>query len=255
MVKPLEGRHALVTGANRGIGAAIARRLSADGARVTLLVRRAASAVEVLASLPAGTGVVEADVTDARQVAMACEAATREVPVDLLVNNAGAAESAPFARTDDALVARMFAVNYHGPLACTRALLPGMLARGHGRVVNIASPAGLTGYPYVTAYVAAKHALVGLTRALAREVATKGVTVNAVCPGFTDTDLVTASVDRIVVSTGRSADDARTALVSGNPQGRLVHPDEVASAVAWLCRDDAAAVTGQAIMVAGGELA
>lgn len=254
-MRPLEGRHALVTGANRGIGAAIARRLSADGARVTLLVRRTDSAADVVALLPAGTVVVEADVTDAHQVSAACEAASRNVPVDLLVNNAGAAESASFTRSDDALVARMFAVNFHGPLACTRALLPGMLARGHGRVVNVASTAGLTGYAYVTAYVAAKHALVGLTRALAREVATKGVTVNAVCPGFTDTDLVTASVDRIVAATGRSVADARSALVAGNPQGRLVHPDEVASAVAWLCRDDAAAVTGQAIVVAGGELA
>lgn len=219
------------------------------------VARRTASAAEVLASLPAGSVVVEADVTDAGQVARACEAASLTDAVDLLVNNAGAAESAPFARSDDALVARMFAVNDHGPLACTRALLPVMLARGHGRVVNIASTAGLTGYPYVTASVAAKHALVGLTRALAREVAMKGVTVNAVCPGFTDTDLVTASVDGIVASTGRSVDDARLALVSGNPQGCLVHPDEVASAVAWLCRDDAATVTGQSIMVAGGELA
>jgi NAD(P)-dependent dehydrogenase (short-subunit alcohol dehydrogenase family) len=254
-VSPLAGRHALVTGANRGIGAAIARRLAADGARVTLLVRTRASADGVLCDLPSGTAVVEADVTDADAVGRACAEAQAMAPVAILVNNAGAAESAPFARTDAALMRRMFAVNFDGAFAATHAVLPAMLSARHGRIVNIASTAGLTGYPYVSAYVAAKHALVGLTRALAREVAARGVTVNAVCPGFTDTDLTTASVDRIVASTGRSAEEARAALLSGNPQQRLVQPDEVASAVAWLCRDDAAAVTGQAIAVAGGELA
>ncbi|MBI3791158.1 MAG: SDR family NAD(P)-dependent oxidoreductase [Gemmatimonadetes bacterium] len=251
----LVGRHALVTGANRGIGAAIARRLSRDGATVTLLVRRRGSADAVLQELPGGTAVVEADVTDAEAVSRACAAAAAIAPIDILVNNAGAAESAPFGRTDAALLARMFAVNFNGAFAATHAVLPAMLAARHGRIVNIASTAGLTGYPYVSGYVAAKHALVGLTRALAREVATRDVTVNAVCPGFTDTDLTTASVERIVSSTGRSAEEARAALLAGNPQQRLVQPDEVASAVAWLCRDDAAAVTGQAITVAGGELA
>lgn len=251
----LAGRHALVTGANRGIGAAIAQRLATDGARVTLLVRSRASANAVLATLPAGTLVVEADVTNTEQVSRACEAANAAAPVDMLVNNAGAAESAKFADSDDALFDRMLNVNFRGAVLTTRALLPGMLARRFGRVVNIASTAGLTGYPYVTAYVAAKHAVVGLTRALAREVAAKGVTVNAICPGFTDTDLVSASVERIVASTGRSVDDARAALVSGNPQGRLITPAEVASAVAWLCRDDAGSVTGQAIAIDGGELA
>ena len=149
----------------------------------------------------------------------------------------------------------MLRVHLHGPVLATRALLPGMLARGFGRVVNVASTAGISGYPYVTAYVAAKHALVGLTRALAREVASKGVTVNAVCPGFTDTDLLSASVARIVSSTGRTVDQARAALVAGNPQGRPVQPADVASSVAWLCREDASSVTGQAIVIDGGELA
>ena len=251
----LSGRHALVTGANRGIGAAIAQRLAADGARVTLLVRSRASADAVLATLPTGTVVVEADVSNGAQVAHACEAALSAAPVDILVNNAGAAESAKFLDSDDALFERMLQVNLHGPVLTTRALLPGMIARRFGRVVNIASTAGLTGYPYVTAYVAAKHAVVGLTRALAREVATKGVTVNAVCPGYTDTDLVSGAVERIVASTGRSAGEARAALVAGNPQRRLITPAEVASAVAWLCRDDAGSVTGQAITIDGGELA
>jgi NAD(P)-dependent dehydrogenase (short-subunit alcohol dehydrogenase family) len=245
----------LVTGANRGIGAAIARRLAADGARVTLLVRRRAAADAVLCDLPNGTQVVEADVTDADALRRAAAQAAALAPVDILVNNAGAAESAPFARSDTALLTRMMEVNFTSAWTATHALLPSMLERGQGRVVSIASTAGLTGYPYVTAYVAAKHALVGFTRALAREVAARGVTVNAVCPGYTDTDLVAASVERIVARTGRDASAARAALVAGNPQGRLVMPEEVASAVAWLCRDDSAAVTGQAIAVAGGELA
>ena len=251
----LAGRHALVTGANRGIGAAIARRLAADGARVTLLVRRRASADALLAVMPAATVVVEADVTDAEAMMRACGTATAVAPVDLLINNAGSSESAKFLETDDALFERMLRVHLHGPVLATRALLPGMLARGFGRVVNVASTAGISGYPYVTAYVAAKHALVGLTRALAREVASKGVTVNAVCPGFTDTDLLSASVARIVSSTGRTADEARAALVAGNPQGRPVQPADVASSVARLCREDASSVTGQAIVIDGGELA
>ncbi len=254
-MRTLAGRHALVTGANRGIGAAIAQRLAADGARVTLLVRTRDSADAVLATLPAGTVVVEADVGRAPQVIHACEAAAAVAPVDILVNNAGAAESAKFLDSDDALFERMLTVNLYGSVMTTRALLPGMLERRFGRVVNIASTAGLTGYPYVTAYVAAKHAVVGLTRALAREVATKGVTVNAVCPGYTDTDLVAQSVERIVTSSGRSAEQARAALVSANPQGRLITPGEIASAVAWLCGNDAGSVTGQAIAIDGGELA
>ena len=254
-MRPLAGRHALVTGANRGIGAAIACRLAADGARVTLLVRRAGSADALLSSLPTGTSVIEADVMDAEQLAHACRSAESMAPVDILINNAGSAESAPFLQSNDSMFERMLAVHLHGPVRATRTLLPGMLARGHGRVVNIASTAGLTGYPYVTAYVSAKHAVVGFTRALAREVAAKGVTVNAVCPGYTDTDIVAASVERIVATTGRTPDAARAALTASTPLKRLVRPDEVAATVAWLCRDDSAAVTGQAIAVDGGELA
>jgi NAD(P)-dependent dehydrogenase (short-subunit alcohol dehydrogenase family) len=252
---PLTGRHALVTGANRGIGAAIARALAEAGADLTLLVRDRAGGERVAASLPTRTQVVTASVTDQAAVQAAVAEATRTMGrVHLCINNAGAAESATFTAADPALWQRMFDVNCLGAVHVTRAVLPAMLEARDGRVVMVASTAGLTGYPYVTAYVAAKHAVVGLVRALAREVATRGVTVNAVCPGFTDTDLVADSVARIVATTGRSPGDALAALTAGNPQGRLVTPEEVAHAVRWLCEPGASAITGQAIAVAGGEV-
>jgi 3-hydroxybutyrate dehydrogenase len=253
-VSTLTGAHALVTGANRGIGAAIAAALSAAGAAVSLLVRDRDAGHVMAAQLPGRAQVVVANVTDASAVGVAVDEAVRTFgPVSLCINNAGAAESAPFGRSDAALWQRMFDVHVLGAVHVTQAVLPAMLQAQHGRVVMIASTAGLMGYPYVSAYVAAKHAVVGLVRALAQETATRGVTVNAVCPGFTDTDLVTASVARIVASTGRSAEEARAALTAANPQGRLVQPAEVADAVLWLCGRGAAAVTGQAIAVAGGE--
>ena len=174
--------------------------------------------------------------------------------IAILVNNAGQAASAPFLKTDPALWRRMMAVNLDGTFHCTQAALAGMLAAGWGRIINIASTAGLTGYGYVTAYCAAKHGVVGLTRALAVEIATKGVTVNAVCPGFTDTDIVKEAVANIVAKTGRTAEQAQAELASRNPQKRLVRPEEVANAVAWLCLPGSEAITGQAIAVAGGEL-
>ncbi len=251
----LAGEHALVTGANRGIGAAIASTLSAAGAEVTLLVRDRAAGEAAAARLPGRAQVVVASVTDAHAVHHAVEHAVRGFgPVTLCINNAGAAESASFTRSDADLWHRMLDVNLMGAVHVTQAVLPGMLHAQHGRVIMIASTAGLTGYPYVSAYVAAKHAVVGLVRALARETATRGVTVNAVCPGFTDTDLVAESVSRIVATTGRTPDDARAALTASNPQGRLVRPEEVADAVLWLCGRGASAVTGQAIAVAGGEV-
>jgi NAD(P)-dependent dehydrogenase (short-subunit alcohol dehydrogenase family) len=253
---PLAGRHAVVTGAGRGIGLAIARRLAADGATLTLLGRdgaRLAAAAHALG--PACVGKLVCDVGDAaavRSTFAAIAAAGRSV--DVLVNNAGVAASAKFAATDDALWAEMLRVNLTGTFLCTRAALPALLAAPAGRVVNIASTAGLTGYPYVAAYCAAKHGVVGLTRALAAELAATRVTVNAVCPGYTDTDIVAEAVAVIAAKTGRGEDSARAALTARNPQGRLVTPDEVAAAVAWLARADAQAVTGQALPVAGGEV-
>lgn len=247
-------RHALVTGGGRGIGAAVARRLSADGMRLTLLGRDIDALRDFAATLPGGATAIACDVADATQVDAAFAAARAAAgPVQVLVNNAGQAATAPLHRTDDALWQRMLAVNLTGTFLCTRAALPDMLAAGAGRIVNVASTAGLRGYAYCAAYAAAKHGVVGLTRSLALEVARRGITVNAVCPGFTDTDIVAESVRQIVGKTGRSAGEALDELTRHNPQGRLVQPDEVADTVAWLCGDGAAAVHGQCLSVSGGE--
>lgn len=250
-METLQGKHAVVTGASRGIGLAIARALRAQGARVTLMAREADALGAAAAELGGDAAWEAVDVTDADAVAAAF---ARAGAVDILVNNAGQAASAPFGRTDAALWQRMLDVNLTGAYHCIQAALPAMVDAGWGRVVNVASTAGLTGYRYVAAYCAAKHGLVGLTRALALEVASRGVTVNAVCPGFTDTDIVTDAVANIVRKTGRTADQARAELAAANPQGRLVQPDEVAHAVAWLCMPGAAAMNGQAVAVAGGEV-
>jgi NAD(P)-dependent dehydrogenase (short-subunit alcohol dehydrogenase family) len=247
----LTGKHAVVTGASRGIGLAIARALLALGARVTLMARDAAALEAAAAGLAGEAAWQTLDVTDAAGVA---HAFARADAVDILVNNAGQAASAPFGRTDDALWQRMLDVNLTGAYHCIQAALPGMVDAGWGRIVNVASTAGLTGYRYVAAYCAAKHGLVGLTRALALEVAQRGVTVNAVCPGYTETDIVADAVANIVRTTGRSAEQARAGLAAANPQGRLVQPDDVAHAVAWLCMPGAAAMNGQAVAVAGGEV-
>jgi len=247
----LNGRHAVVTGASRGIGLAVARTLVAHGARVTLMARDEGALAAAAQSMDGAVRWHAVDVADAGSVAAAFAHAGT---VDILVNNAGQAASAPFGRTDAALWQRMLDVNLTGAYHCIQAALPGMVDTGWGRIVNVASTAGLTGYRYVAAYCAAKHGLVGLTRALALEVAAKGVTVNAVCPGFTETDIVRDAVANIVRTTGRTVDEARAELASANPQGRLVHPDEVAHAVAWLCMPGAAALNGQAIAVAGGEV-
>jgi NAD(P)-dependent dehydrogenase (short-subunit alcohol dehydrogenase family) len=252
----LSGKHALVTGGSRGIGAAVVEMLLVHGARVTSVSRTGSPPGESVASgSREALHHVSADVTDAESVRKAFESARERFgEIAILVNNAGQAASAPFLKTDPALWRRMMAVNLDGTFHCTQAALAGMLAAGWGRIINVASTAGLTGYGYVTAYCAAKHGVVGLTRALAVEVATKGVTVNAVCPGFTDTDIVKETVANIVAKTGRTAEQAQAELASRNPQKRLVRPEEVANTVAWLCLPGSEAITGQAIAVAGGEV-
>lgn len=257
--QPLRGQHAIVTGGSRGIGAAIAGELARLGASLTLL-GRSQEALEarrdaLLLEHEIEVATVVADVTDPESVTAAISEARGALgPPSILVNNAGQALSGPFRSLAERDWERMLAVNLSGPARCIRAVLPDMLAARYGRIVSIASTAGLKGYAYAAAYSAAKHGLVGLTRALALELATSGVTVNAVCPGFTDTDLLVEAVETIVARTGRTQEQARAELARFNPQGRLIEPWEVARAVAWLALPDSASINGQCLVVAGGEV-
>jgi NAD(P)-dependent dehydrogenase (short-subunit alcohol dehydrogenase family) len=251
--EPLSGRHALVTGAGSGIGAAIAHALAAAGARVTLAGRREAPLRGIAEELTAERSF---DVTDRSAVERGLAAARAAFgPVSILVNNAGEAPSASFERTSEDLWSRVLAVDLTGVFTVTQGALADLKAFGKGaRIVNVASTAGLTGYAYVSAYCAAKHGVVGLTRALALELARSGVTVNAVCPGFADTPIVERALGTIAEKTGRSRAEALADFTRANPQGRLVEPAEVADAVLWLALPSASAITGQAVAVAGGEV-
>ena len=251
----LDGRHAIVTGGAGAIGLAVAKQLVACGARVTVTGRTSARLERAVADLggPQHARAQVADVADEQSVstAFARAAAAEFGPVGILINGAGIAESAPFAKTDAALWARHIATNLSGPFYCCRAVVPGMRSANYGRIVTVASIAGLQGAPYITAYCASKHGVIGLTRALAQELASTGITVNAVCPGYVDTPMTDATIENIVAKTGMTAGDARARLAESNPEGRLLRPDEVAGAVLRLCLPDAETVTGEAIVVSG----
>jgi NAD(P)-dependent dehydrogenase (short-subunit alcohol dehydrogenase family) len=252
----LDGRHALITGGGTGIGAAIAATLANAGAALSLAGRRLSPLQETASALPRARAIV-ADVTsEAETAAMVAAARAAHGPVDILIANAGAAESAPVAALDLAHWQRMLDVNLTGAFLSAQAALKDLLRPGAplSRIDFVASTAGLKGYPYVAAYCAAKHGLVGLARALAVELAPRGVTVNAVCPGFTETPLLHASIANISEKTGRSRAEAQAELARLNPQGRFVQPEEVAHTVLWLCTPDAQAISGQAIAVSGGEI-
>jgi len=248
----IRGRHALVTGGGRGIGRAIAARLTAAGAHVSIIGRDAATLAEALAAGDVWA-TARADVTDEAATHDAIAELAAKAPFDIVIANAGWAETALFERSDNALFRRMLDVNFMGVVTSFQAALPGMRDRGFGRLIAIASTAGLRGYPAVSAYSAAKHAVVGLVRSLALEYATSGITANAICPGYTDTDLIRNGAEAIARKRGISLEDAKSLFAQDNPMKRLIAPEEVAESVLWLCNPAAASISGQAIAINGGE--
>lgn len=250
----LKDKHALVTGAGGGIGSAIARLLDQQGVKVTLLGRNIEK-LNAVASELNNSNIVQADVTDDLSVKDAISRARETFgPIEILINNAGMAKSSPYLELSSELWHDTIAVNLNGVHYCSQAVLPDMISKGWGRIINIASTAAQKGHAYVSAYVAAKHAVLGLTRSLALEFAKNHITVNAICPGYTDTQMVEDAIENIVTLTGRSESDALAELVKNNPQKRLIQPGEIAESVHWLCQPAAASITGQAISIAGGEV-
>jgi NAD(P)-dependent dehydrogenase (short-subunit alcohol dehydrogenase family) len=245
------GKNALITGGGRGIGRAIALAFAREGIRIAVAARTAEQVEQVAHEIGNGAIAVVCDVADPESVARMFE---RVGSVDILVNNAGVAESATVVNTTDELWHKHLSINLSGTFYCTRAALPAMLKKGWGRIINIASIAGKTGAPYIAAYSASKHGVLGLTKSIALEVATTGITVNAICPGYVDTEMVTRGVERITSRTGRTAEEALDTLKKMSPQNRLVTPDEVAALALLLVSDEGRGITGQGINVDGGSV-
>jgi len=256
----LSGKIALITGGGRGIGRAIAHAFAREGARVAIVARTEREVARVAEEINKDSGVETAyavcDVSRVESIGQAFKTISQKLggTPDILVNNAGIAESAPLVKTDDELWQRHLAVNLSGVFYCTRAALPAMVERGWGRIINVASIAGKTGAPYIAAYAASKHGVLGLTRSVALEVATKGVTVNAICPGYVDTDMTTHALETIEAKTGKSAADSLDAIKAMNPQRRLVEPEEIAALAVLLASDEGRGINGQAINVDGGSV-
>jgi NAD(P)-dependent dehydrogenase (short-subunit alcohol dehydrogenase family) len=251
-MQPFAGKTALVTGASRGIGRAVSELFAAEGARVITAARTRQALGELVAELPGeGHRALELDVADPAAIERALAAIGR---VDFLISNAGIAESKPFDKSDDAMFERLFQVNTMASVRLCRLLLPAMIREGFGRVVIVASNAALSGYGYSSAYCASKHAVVGWMRAVALEIAKTGVTINAVCPGWVETDMARDAVRRIAEKTGRSEEQAQSVLSAMSPQNRMLQPEEVAHLVAMLCRDEARSIHGQALVIDGGQL-
>ena len=249
-MQSLEDRHALVTGGATGIGLAITKCLVSAGARVTIASRNIERVNAVAAELEGVNGVA-LDVTSPKDISDVFE---QLEAVDILVNNAGIAFATPFQKMSLEQWSGVMAVNLTGVFLCTQAVLASMCERDRGRIINIASTAGLQGAPYISAYAASKHGLVGMTRSLGLELAATGITANCVCPGFTDTDMVTDAINNITSKTGRSEAEALAELVKHNPQQRLITPEEVANTVLWLCQDSSRSITGQSIVIGGGNI-
>ena len=251
----LNGKVALITGGGRGIGRAIALAFAREGARIVVAARTAAQVEQVAAEIGNGAIAVVCDVSNSESVTqMFAQTSEQLGDVDILVNNAGIAESSTIVTTTDDFWARHLAINLSGTFYCTRAALPAMLEKTWGRVINIASIAGKVGAPYIAAYAASKHGVMGLTRSVALEVAAAGVTVNAICPGYVDTEMVTRGIERITTRTGRSADEALEALKKMSPQNRLATAEEVAAVALLLASDEGRGINGQGINVDGGSI-